>query len=137
MGTTIRPEVSKKNENWISLHRYYELKHFCMQYNDWKEQLKDISIYSRQTDNEIRSTDPGDPVAIITAERERYSRNIDMLDNIAKQLDPVLGIYVLKGITYGISYDLLRVKMDIPCGKENYYELYRRFFWLLDKCRDA
>lgn len=37
MGTVIRPELSKKNRNWIEKHRYYELKHFCMQYNIWKQ----------------------------------------------------------------------------------------------------
>ncbi len=36
MATTIRPEISQNNEYWISKHRYYELKHFCMQYPLWK-----------------------------------------------------------------------------------------------------
>lgn len=136
MGTTIRPEVSKKNPVWISRHRYYELKHFCMQYQEWEEKLKDIS-YLKPTDNEIRSTDPSDPVAMIASEREIYSRNIALVNKIAKEVDPVLGIYVLKGITYGISYDLLHARVGIPCGKEKYYELYRRFFWALDRARDA
>lgn len=26
MGTTIRPEISKKNRYWIDKHRYYECK---------------------------------------------------------------------------------------------------------------
>ena len=30
----------------------------------------------------------------------------------------------------------LKAKKNIPCGKEMYYELYRKFFWLLDKRRD-
>lgn len=33
MGTTIRPELSEKNPYWIERHRYYELKHFCLQYS--------------------------------------------------------------------------------------------------------
>lgn len=37
MGTTIRPEISKKNRYWIDKHRYYELKHFCLQYPTWKK----------------------------------------------------------------------------------------------------
>lgn len=36
MGTTIRPELSEKNPYWIERHRYYELKHFCLQYPIWK-----------------------------------------------------------------------------------------------------
>lgn len=37
MGTVIRPEVSHKNTYYISKHRYYELKHFCLQYPEWRK----------------------------------------------------------------------------------------------------
>lgn len=36
MAHDIRPEVSQKNPFWIGKHRYYELKHFCLQYPIWK-----------------------------------------------------------------------------------------------------
>ena len=32
----VRSEISKKNPYWIPKHRYFELKHFCLQYPDWK-----------------------------------------------------------------------------------------------------
>lgn len=40
MGTNIRPEISERNPYWISKHRYYELKHFCLQYNGWASAYK-------------------------------------------------------------------------------------------------
>lgn len=42
MSTTIHPELSKKNEYWIEKHRYYELKHFCLQYPIWKEAYQSL-----------------------------------------------------------------------------------------------
>ncbi len=36
MGTDIRPEISRRSRYDISRHRYYELKHFCLQYPEWK-----------------------------------------------------------------------------------------------------
>lgn len=36
MSTTIRPEIRNDNEWHISKHRYYELKHFCLQYGEWR-----------------------------------------------------------------------------------------------------
>lgn len=36
MGNIIRAEVSENNPYWIEKHRYYELKHFCLQYPTWK-----------------------------------------------------------------------------------------------------
>lgn len=42
MGTVIRPEVSAKIKYWLSKHRYYELKHFCLQYPEWKRVYHDL-----------------------------------------------------------------------------------------------
>lgn len=30
-------ELSERNPYYISKHRYYELKHFCLQYPEWEE----------------------------------------------------------------------------------------------------
>lgn len=46
-----------------------------------------------------------------------------------------VGIYILNGVTEGWSYDILKARLGIPCCKDTYYELYRRFFWLLNKER--
>ena len=42
MGTTVRPELSKKNRYWISKARYYELKHFCLQYPGWRKAYSEL-----------------------------------------------------------------------------------------------
>lgn len=34
-----KPELSKKNPYHLSRHRYYELKHFCFQYPEWKKNI--------------------------------------------------------------------------------------------------
>lgn len=43
MGTTIRPELSEKNPYWLEKHRYYELKHFCLQYPIWRKAYSSLS----------------------------------------------------------------------------------------------
>lgn len=140
MATKIRPELSKKNKYWIERHRYYELKHFCMQYPIWKKMLTRLIMESvvKTTENQeicVRKGDIADPTAKAAMKRQYYSERIAMLDKVAKETDEDLGKYVLKGITEGISYDILKVREGIPCCKEVYYDLYRRFLWLLDKER--
>lgn len=73
MGTTLRAELSEKNPYWIEKHRYYELKHFCLQYPIWKKAYAALDGTNTKT------------------------MNLAM--------------------------------------KDIYYDLYRRFFWLLDKER--
>lgn len=115
MATTIRPELSEKNPYWIERHRYYELKHFCLQYPIWKKAYADLDGLSRRP-----------------ADMEIFSRNRTTGD----PTDAELSNYILKGVTEGWSYDILNARSNIPCCKDVYYNLYRRFFWLLNKARD-
>ena len=66
MGTTIRPELSEKNPYWIEKHRYYELKHFCLQYPIWKKAYLALNgLAKRPTDLVLFSSQQhlGDPTA--------------------------------------------------------------------------
>ena len=138
MGTSIRPEVSNKNKYWIDRHRYYELKHFCLQYPSWKKIYISLDGYSRKPLNPlifVKPTNIGDPTAACAEARIFYSERLKLLERVAEETDSVLGKYVLKGVTEGLSYEHLRVRTDVPCCKDTYYELYRRFFWLLSQAR--
>ncbi len=138
MGTTIRPELSEKNPYWIEKHRYYELKHFCLQYPIWKKAYlaldglakrpADLSLFTSQHNL-------GDPTARCAEARAFYSDRINMVKKVALETDSVLASYILQAVTTGISYDCLKARLEIPCCKDTYYELYRRFFWLLNKER--
>ena len=138
MGTTIRPELSEKNPYWLEKHRYYELKHFCLQYPIWRKAYVAIDgLSSRPSDFamfKVKST-LGDPTAKCAMAKEFYSERTDMIQRVAEITDPVLGSYILKAVTEGLSYDILKARLEVPCCKDTYYELYRRFFWLLNKER--
>ena len=132
MGTSIRSEVSKKNEYWIEKHRYYELKHFCMQYPIWKKLIGYIDGMAHVSDSEIRSKSISDPVLRCVQQRECYISNCKMIEKTANETDSVVAPYLLKGITEGLSYDSLNDKEVMPFSKNRYYEMYRKFFWILD-----
>lgn len=50
MSTTIRPKISEKNKYYIDKHRYYELKHFCLQYPLWEKQYNELSDFTKISD---------------------------------------------------------------------------------------
>jgi len=138
MSTTIRPEVSKNNKYWVEKHRYYELKHFCLQYPIWKKAYAGLDgLSNRPSDLEVisRTNIASDPTARCAEARLFYSERMDMLKRVAKKTDSVLGSYILEGVTEGFSYEIIRARTEIPCCKDTYYNLYRRFFWLLNKER--
>lgn len=138
MKATIKPEVSKKNRYWIEKHRYYELKHFCMQYEYWKNVLNSLDSMSKSPkdlESFFGTCKHGDPTAKCAMVRAYYLERVEMLEKIAKETDPIIGRFILIGVTEGISYDCIKARMDIPCCKDVYYDLYRKFFWKLDKVR--
>jgi hypothetical protein len=77
----------------------------------------------------------GDPTAKCAIARSYYSDRICMVERVAEMTDQFLGNYILQGVTEGWSYDILKARLEIPCCKDTYYDLYRRFFWLLNKER--
>lgn len=138
MSTTIRPELSVKNKYWIEKHRYYELKHFCLQYPIWKKAYLSLDgLAKRPSDLALFSSQQhiSDPTAKCAEARMFYKNRIDMINRVAAETDSDLGNYILQAVTTGLSYDILKARLEIPCCKDVYYNLYRRFFWLLNKER--
>lgn len=139
MSTKVRSEISTKNKYWIAKHRYYELKHYCLQYPAWKSayaSLNGFDVKAATANNFHRSNIPGDPTGKIAVMKAYYKEKIELLENVAKEADPCLHKYILKAVTEELSYNYLRSKLDIPCGRDMYYDRYRKFFWLLSKERD-
>lgn len=138
MSTTTRPELSTKNPYWIEKHRYYELKHFCLQYPIWQKKLKLMDGYSRSltaTKSACSSSLPVDPTYETVEARTQYIEWCGLVEQAARESADDLAPYILKAVTEGLSYEILKVKVSIPCCRDVYYDLYRRFFWILSRER--
>lgn len=135
MGTKIRSEVSKKKEYWLPKHRHLELVHFCLQYPGWKADLNTLDGFSLSSRlPEVWTGNTGltsKPVERIVEKRLEISERIAMIEKAAEEAAFDLSSYLIRGVTEGIGYDAL----GIPCCKDVYYRIYRRFFWILDKAR--
>ncbi len=140
MSTTVRPEVSKKNPHYIDRERYYELKHFCRQYPIWKSAYNALDGLSRRPIDLALFHKPGlyigsDPTVRCAEAREFYLERIEMIEECAREADPELCTYIISYVTKGDTYNVLKMRDNIPCCKDVFYESARRFFWLLSKVR--
>lgn len=136
MGTNIRPELSTINKYWIPKHRYYELKHFCLQYQDFKNQLEELysdggyqAFIRVQRNKNMKS----DPTFNLVALREELKIKIDLIESTAKLADAELYDYILKAVTEEAPLHYLVNVMGMPASKNCFYDRYHKFFWLLDK----
>ena len=138
MATLIRAELSRKNRYWISKHRHYELKHFCLQYPEWK---KACAIKSGKSACLTTSTTSLKNHKLLYSPISNNSpllnctELVELIEQTAIEADQYLYEYIIKGVTEGRSFTYLKAVMGIPCGKDMYYDRYRKFFWLLSNAR--
>lgn len=132
--SNVRPINEKKYD--ISKHRFLELYHFCMQYSEWKDELK----YKKDTVRSIEVTDMptshgnGDATANLAVRRAELQRKCELIKQTAIEADPDIYQYIIKGVTTEYAtYRYLREIAGMPCGKNMYYDRRRKFFFLLSK----
>ena len=131
----LKPELSKKSEYWLPKHRYYELKHYCLQYPEWKHLYSSLYVpfepfikYMRE--GRTLPTRPAERVALILADVKRAMDLVEQCcDDVSEELSP----FLLKGVTEGLSYDKLQALYEISYGRDAYYEAYREFFYILSQ----
>ena len=137
MSTNVRPNISEEHPYWLDKHRFYELKHFCLQYLQWQKSRDTVSELGPRLYEQMyaKSSERVDPTASAAEERVFYSSRIEMVEKTAVEADAELAEYILLGVTRGLSYEVLSLKHGIPASRDTYYNRYRKFFWLLSKKR--
>lgn len=132
-----RAVLSLKNPYYISKHRYYELKHFCLQYYEWQRAYRLLDAYP-DTGNIIFAKDltewrdyTGDTATLKSLLRSR----MEMVEDVARGCDEWLKDYIFMAVSEGRSYDYLLMNKEIPCGRDMFYDRRRKFFWMLSQVR--
>lgn len=114
MSTLIRPELSETNRYWIEKHRYYELKHFCLQYPLWRHAYNSLIDYPGSWPQLVppcKTNVVSDPVTKHIDERLYYADRMKMVEQVAKETDEELfknitanGTYTDTNVTVGVVY---------------------------------
>lgn len=128
----VRPLNSRIYE--ISKHKFWELYHYCMQYNEWKQELNllDDSVKSPQITGMPQGSGTSDPTSNLAIRREFLSQKCELIENTAKEADPELWEYILINVTNEFAtFNYLQMNGGIPCGKNYFYKSRRKFFFLL------
>lgn len=136
MSTLIKPELSKKNKYYINRHRYYELKHFVMEYPHWKELYNEAEGYISSHPEFKMNCQKSDPTYKVAEKRSRYGRYLYVIERSAELCSEELGSTILYAIIHNNTYEHLLTQGRLYCSRNEYYETYRKFFWILDSLRD-
>ena len=130
----VRP-LSEKKYN-ISKHRFRELYYFCLQYQEWLDELKykTDDVGSVEITNMPTSHNNNSNVERLALRRAQLEEKCKILEQTAIETDETLYQYIIKAVTNeGISYNYLKMVMNIPCCKNVWYDKRRKFYYLLSR----
>lgn len=121
----------------ISKHRFLELKHHCMQYQEWKSELASLTdtVKAIQYGQEGKGS-PGQSSATehLAIRRTDLQKKCELIEQVAIETDEELYPWILEGVTTDYAtYRYLHMAKGMPCCKNVYYEKRRKFYWLLSK----
>lgn len=130
-----RPISEKKYG--INKHRFLELKHHCLQYQDWRRELVNMqdTVKAIKYGKEGKgSPSIGSATESLAIRRTELEEKCKTIEQTAIEADPELYQYILEGVTTDYAtYRYLKDAKKIPCGKDMYYDRRRKFFYLLSK----
>ena len=125
-----------KEKFQISNYRFRELYYFCLQYEEWQEQLKDKRnpLKATQISGMPSSGNPGNPTESAAIACAELSAKCRLVEQAAKAADPELWEYIIFAVTHeNITFNFLKVQKDFPYERDRYYNSRRKFYFLLDK----
>ncbi len=116
----------------ISENEYRELKYFCLRYSEMKAQLNECRGIRAVQYGSIgaASTALSNPTERTALKAIQLSKNIDLIDRaLALTADEPVRNYLKQSvINPRISYDSFDI---IPMGRRQFYEMRRKFFYIL------
>lgn len=119
----------------ISKNRFREIFYYCLQYPEWKEELKhkDDTVKGTRITGMPLSTSREDATVNLAIRRSELQKKCELIERIAAEADEELHPYILKAVTEDLSFSDLKLSVNIPCERDMYYDRRRRFYWLMDK----
>lgn len=116
----------------ISREKYNELKYFCMQYGEKKQEIqRSKGLKAIVNDGLPRGNETGNPTENTAVRNVMLQADLNMITDTIKEADAEIYPWLFKNITEGIPYEW----MDVPKGRKQFYESRRYFFYLLAQKR--
>lgn len=120
----------------IDKEEYLELLHFCRQYEAKKAKASTCYSVSSVSYDGVRGGNyPGRPTENRALRADKLNRDCKLIEQAALMIaDPLTAKYILRNVTRSDApYERLG---NVPVGRQQFYELRRKFFYTLKCIKD-
>ena len=112
-----------KTEYELSKHRFYELKHLCLQYPEWEKLYSQLDGWSVEANKSEGDTTSRDGIR-----RADLMRNMVMITDICHSVCEKYEHRLFDLVTRGL-------KPRLNWDEKDFWYYYRKFFWELSRRR--
>lgn len=113
--------------------RMEELVRIAWQYQDMRMELDSLATVAPELDGMPRGSSIGDPVFAAAVRREKLAERVMAIERCARVAGGDCSEGLLIGVTTrGSSYNWLKMTGKIYCGRDQYYIMRTKFFYLLN-----
>lgn len=118
----------KLSEYNISPELYGELKYFCRQYAEKKNEIEQLyGTSSVASDGMPHAQGSGNPTERAAMRLLHLKRDVEQIEEAAAIADPTLSRWILRSVTEGIAYE----QIGAPISRTKFYDARRYFFYVL------
>jgi len=106
-----------------------ELLYFCLQYNDWINQIKDIEygITAAKIDGMPKNKNISKPTEELAIKKTELLQKCNIVEQSAKEANPEIYKELLKNVTQNIPYE----RLDVSYSRRQFYRIKNEFLCIL------
>lgn len=129
--------LTEGSKYYLPKHTYLMCIHYALQYRDWKAELdadRDMRGAIRYDKDRVQTSGDYDITSETAMRMVEIEDKCSKIDNciVAVCESPALEKYLRLGVCYGFTIYQLE-EHGMPCGKNMYYDIRRRFYYELAK----
>ena len=121
----------------ISKSEFLSAKYYALRYKEWVSEMELVTDTVRAITYDgdmVQGSGTGNPTEQLAIRRAELTHKIRNIEDSAREADEELCKYILIAVTEeDMTFDKLRRMTGIPCGKDLYYHLRRKYYYILAK----
>ena len=126
---------AKGSKYYLPKETYLTVVHYCRQYPIWMQELN-MEFDARQgisyDRDRVQTSNNSDSTSSLGIKRAEVSRKKDMLEHVAYETANGMAKWIILGCCFSMTYLQLKT-YGIPCGKDLYYKLRRKFYYKISE----
>lgn len=105
-----------------------------MQYDERRKEIMELQLQSPpKADGMPRGGGVSNPTERIVLKIAKLSAENEIMEKAAAEASPDLSHWILEAAKYDLKFDFLHLREGMPCGKNEFQKLRRKFYYILDQ----